>query len=117
MQGWRRGRDPETEPDMALTDVGLQAAGGLGVFGVLLYMARNAFASDRPLRHAVQEIQGRLDTERARSSKLETENSTLRQERDEARTELSTAKNELAWAQRELVLVEAENRRLRGDPA
>jgi uncharacterized protein (DUF3084 family) len=117
VQGWRRGRDPETELDVAISDIGLQAAGGLGVFGVLLYMARNAFASDRPLRHAVTEIQKRLDAERTRNDALETENSQLRTDRDTARSELSAARSELAWAKREQALLEKENRRLRGDPA
>ena len=58
---------------MAAADFLPQAAEGVGVAGLFLYLARTVLSSDRPLSRGIKEIQKRLDAERERGDRQDTE--------------------------------------------
>jgi uncharacterized protein (DUF3084 family) len=91
------------------------AVAGTGGFATLLYVARVLLSSDKPLRHAVVDIQKRLDVEREHSRELEVKSSDLLTQRDEARTEATLAKAELKWVKQQLTRAETENTKLRSE--
>lgn len=74
-----------------ITDVLPQTAAGFGGFALLVYAVRTTLHVDRPLRRAVDEIQKRLDAERARGDRLD-------QTVDELRTQLRTERDTAATA-------------------
>jgi hypothetical protein len=54
-----------------IPDILPQAATGVGGMALLVYAVRIAMNTDRPLRHGLEEIQKRLNAERARSDELD----------------------------------------------
>lgn len=58
---------------MAAADFLPQAAEGVGVAGLFLYLAKTVLSSDRPLSRGIKEIQKRLDAERERNDQLDVE--------------------------------------------
>lgn len=92
-------------------------AQGVGGAGLFLYLMRTIISTDRPLSRGIKEIQKRLDAERARSDRLETE---LRTEREKTtkqfglQTELDYANQRTERFATENSELHAEIRRLKG---
>jgi hypothetical protein len=110
-----------------LADAWPQAVAGGGVFAILVYIARVALATDRPLRTAVDDAkkredasEGRVTDARARNTVLEQERTVLHVQLLEANTRASVAaahekglQAELDYANRRVGAMELENEQLR----
>lgn len=105
-----------------VTDFLPQTAAGIGGFALLMFAARTALHVDRPLRHAVDEIQKRLDNERSRGDRLDKTvdelREQLRSERDTAATAMQIHQSltkQLELAQQRIADLVAESLVLRAD--
>src|SRR5882757_5698138 len=92
-------------------------AEGLGGPGLFLYLMRTVLSPDRPLPRGIKEIQKRLDAERTRSGRVETQ---LRTEREKTakqfglQTELDYANQRAERFATENSELHAEIKRLKG---
>lgn len=87
---------------MAAADFLPQAAEGVGVGGLFLYLAKTVLSSDRPLSRGIKEIQKRLDSERERGDRQGTEIDRLQAELRSEREISATTAAKLAGCQQAL---------------